>query len=91
MVNDRGGLELYDGKLRAIDGERADITLDDISSLTCTRLFHQKQWRNGVLHEGTHVWKKLEEKGWNRVGHLPGIEFVWFIPTLLAEKSTAGI
>ena len=31
MVNDEGGMELYDGKLRAIDSE-GNITLDDIST-----------------------------------------------------------
>ena len=85
MVNDEGGLELYDGKLRAIDSE-GNITLDDISTDLYEEYFSEAvaQWS---YMKFPYLKKIGREKGWNRVGPLARINLCDFIPTALAEKA----
>ena len=85
MVNDEGGLELYDGKLRAIDSE-GNITLDDISTDLYEDYFSEAvaQWS---YMKFPYLKKIGREKGWNRVGPLARMNLCDFIPTPLAEKA----
>lgn len=85
MVNDDGGLELYDGKLRAIDSE-GNITLDDISTDLYQDYFSEAvaQWS---YMKFPYLKKIGREKGWNRVGPLARINLCDFITTPLAEKA----
>jgi NAD-reducing hydrogenase large subunit len=85
MVNENGGLELYHGKLRAIDSE-GNIILHDIP----TDLYED------YFSEAVEKWSYMKfpylktigrEKGWNRVGPLARINVCNFIPTPLAEKA----
>ncbi|MBK5269784.1 MAG: Ni/Fe hydrogenase subunit alpha [Bacteroidia bacterium] len=85
MVNDEGGLELYDGKLRAIDCE-GNRTLDDISTDLYEDYFSEAvaQWS---YMKFPYLKKIGREKGWNRVGPLARINMCDFITTPLAEKT----
>jgi len=85
MVNDQGGMELYDGKLRAIDSE-GNITLDDISTDLYEDYFSEAvaQWS---YMKFPYLKKIGREHGWNRVGPLARINLCDFIPTPLAEKA----
>jgi NAD-reducing hydrogenase large subunit len=85
MVNDEGGLELYDGKLRAIDSD-GNITLDDISTDLYQDYFSEAvaQWSYMKFPYLKNIGR---EKGWNRVGPLARINLCDFIPTPLAEKA----
>ena len=85
MVNEQGGLELYDGKLRAIDSE-GNITLDDISTDLYQDYFSEAvaQWS---YMKFPYLKTVGREKGWNRVGPLARINLCDFIPTPLAEKA----
>ena len=84
MVNDAGGLDLYDGKLRAIDSE-GNRTLDDISTDLYEEYFSEAvaQWS---YMKFPYLKKVGREKGWNRVGPLARINMCDFITTPLAEK-----
>ena len=84
MVNDAGGLDLYDGKLRAIDSE-GNRTLDDISTDLYEEYFSEAvaQWS---YMKFPYLKKIGREKGWNRVGPLARINMCDFITTPLAEK-----
>jgi len=84
-VNDEGGLELYDGKLRAIDSE-GNITLDDISTDLYEEYFSEAVERWSYM-KFPYLKKIGREKGWNRVGPLARINLCDFIPTPLAEKA----
>lgn len=85
MVNDKGGMELYHGKLRAIDSEGNQI-LDDISTDDYQEYFSEAvaQWS---YMKFPYLKKVGREKGWNRVGPLARINLCEFIPTPLAEKA----
>jgi len=85
MVNDEGGLDLYDGKLRAIDSE-GNITLDDISTDLYEEYFSEAvaQWS---YMKFPYLKKIGREKGWNRVGSLARINLCNFITTPLADKA----
>jgi NAD-reducing hydrogenase large subunit len=84
MVDDRGNMELYHGKLRAIDSN-GDITLPDVSTND-----YQKYFLEGVERWSYMKFPYLKEigreKGWNRVGPLARINICNRIPTPLAEK-----
>ena len=84
MVNDAGGLDLYDGKLRAIDSE-GNRTLDDISTDLYEEYFSEAvaQWS---YMKFPYLKKVGREKGWNRVGPLARINMCDFITSPLAEK-----
>jgi NAD-reducing hydrogenase large subunit len=85
MVNDQGGLDLYDGKLRAIDSE-GNITLDDISTDLYEEYFSEAvaQWS---YMKFPYLKKLGREKGWNRVGPLARINLCDYMTTPLAEKA----
>jgi len=85
MVNDEGGLDLYDGKLRAIDSE-GNITLDDISTDLYEEYFSEAvaQWS---YMKFPYLKKIGREKGWNRVGPLARTNLCNFITTPLADKA----
>ena len=85
MVNDEGGMELYHGKLRAIDSE-GNITLDDVPTDDYENYFSEAvaQWS---YMKFPYLKKIGREKGWNRVGPLARINLCDFIPTPLAEKA----
>jgi NAD-reducing hydrogenase large subunit len=84
MVDDRGNMELYHGKLRAIDSN-GDITLPNVSTND-----YQKYFLEGVERWSYMKFPYLKEigreKGWNRVGPLARINICNRIPTPLAEK-----
>lgn len=85
MVNDFGGMDLYDGKLRAIDSE-GKITLDDISTNLYQDYFLEaaSQWS---YMKFPYLKELGREKGWNRVGPLARINVCDFITTPLADKA----
>ncbi len=84
MVDDVGNLELYHGKLRAIDSI-GNITLPDVSTND-----YQKYFLEGVERWSYMKFPYLKEigreKGWNRVGPLARMNICNAIPTPLAEK-----
>ncbi len=84
MVDDVGNLELYHGKLRAIDSA-GNITLPDVSTND-----YQKYFLEGVERWSYMKFPYLKEigreKGWNRVGPLARMNICNAIPTPLAEK-----
>jgi NAD-reducing hydrogenase large subunit len=85
MVNDFGGMDLYDGKLRAIDSE-GKRTLDDISTNLYQEYFLEaaSQWS---YMKFPYLKQLGREKGWNRVGPLARINVCDFITTPLADKA----
>ena len=85
MVNDQGGLDLYDGKLRAIDSE-GNTTLDDISTDLYEEYFSEAvaQWS---YMKFPYLKKIGREKGWNRVGPLARMNLCDYITTPMAEKA----
>lgn len=85
MVKEDGALELYDGKLRAIDSE-GERTLDDISTDLYDDFFSEavERWSYMKFPYLKHISR---EKGWNRVGPLARMNTCDYIPTPLAEKA----
>jgi NAD-reducing hydrogenase large subunit len=85
LVNDEGGLDLYDGKLRAIDSE-GNITLNDVPSDLYEEYFSEAvaQWS---YMKFPYLKKIGREKGWNRVGPLARMNICNFIPTPLADHA----
>jgi len=84
MVDNFGNMELYHGKLRAIDSA-GNITLPDVSTDE-----YQKYFLEGVERWSYMKFPYLKEigreKGWNRVGPLARMNICNAIPTPLAEK-----
>lgn len=83
MVDESGNMEMYHGKLRAIDSA-GNITLPDIATQDYRQYFT----------EGVERWSYMKfpyltalgrEKGWNRVGPLARVNVCNAIPTPLAE------
>jgi NAD-reducing hydrogenase large subunit len=85
MVTDDGAMDLYDGKLRAIDSEGA-VTLDDIATDDYDNYFSEAVERWSYM-KFPYLKKIGREKGWNRVGPLARINVCDFIPTPLADKA----
>jgi NAD-reducing hydrogenase large subunit len=85
MVNDLGSMDMYDGKLRAIDSE-GNRTLDDILTDEYQEYFSEAvaQWS---YMKFPYLKKIGREKGWNRVGPLARINVCDHIATPLAEKA----
>lgn len=84
LVDKNGGLELYDGRLRAID-HLGNRTLDDVYDADYADYFA----------EGVEPWTYLKfpylrhlgrDKGWNRVGPLARLNVADHITTPLAEQ-----
>lgn len=85
MVNKQGGLDLYDGLLRAVDSEGKRM-LDDISTDLYQDYFSEAvaQWS---YMKFPYLKKLGRENGWNRVGPLARMNVCDFITTPLAEKA----
>lgn len=85
MVDAKGGLELYDGKLRAISSD-GKITLPDINTSDYQDYFSEAvaQWS---YMKFPYLKQVGRENGWNRVGPLARLNVCDFIPTPLAEKA----
>ncbi|MBK6482946.1 MAG: Ni/Fe hydrogenase subunit alpha [Chitinophagales bacterium] len=85
MVNEEGGLEMYDGKLRAIDSEGV-VTLNDIATDDYEKYFSEAvaQWS---YMKFPYLKEVGRENGWNRVGPLARMNICDFIPTPLADKA----
>ena len=80
-----GALELYDGRLRAMDAE-GTITLPDVSSDDYAEYFSEavERWSYMKFPYLKSIGRK---KGWNRVGPLARLNICDYIPTPLAEKA----
>ncbi len=83
LVDEQGNLELYDGKLRAIDSNGA-VTLNNVSTDE-----YEKYFREGVERWSYMKFPYLKdlgrERGWNRVGPLARLNICQAIPTPFAE------
>ena len=82
---DDGSLELYDGRLRAIDAE-GTRTLDDGQDTDYLRHFHEgvEHWTFLKFPYLTHLGR---ERGWNRVGPLARLNVCDRIGTPRAEAA----
>ncbi len=84
-VKPDGALELYDGRLRAIDSE-GNITLPDVHSDDYAEYFSEAvaRWSYMKFPYLKNVGRK---QGWNRVGPMARLNICDYIPTPLAEKA----
>ncbi len=84
LVGKNGELELYDGRMRAIDSE-GNITLNDVPGDDYIRYFTEgvEKWSYMKFPYLNSLGKK---KGWNRVGPLSRLNVCDSIPTPLANK-----
>ncbi|MFN4956001.1 MAG: Ni/Fe hydrogenase subunit alpha [Cyclobacteriaceae bacterium] len=84
MVDEAGNLDMYHGRLRAIDSV-GNITLPDVPTDD-----YQQYFREGVERWSYMKFPYLKElgreKGWNRVGPLARINICTAMPTPLAEQ-----
>jgi len=85
MVNEEGGLELYHGRLRAIDSE-GNVTLNDISTDMYDEYFSEAVERWSYM-KFPYLKQIGRENGWNRVGPLARINVCNHISTPLAENA----
>jgi NAD-reducing hydrogenase large subunit len=85
MVDDKGGLDLYEGRLRALDAE-GQVRLDDIPADLYEQYFAEAVERWSYM-KFPYIKKLGREAGWNRVGPLARINICSFIPTPMAEKA----
>ncbi|MCU0394486.1 MAG: Ni/Fe hydrogenase subunit alpha [Chitinophagaceae bacterium] len=85
MVDTNGGLDLYHGRLRAVDSE-GQRTLDDISTDEYQDYFSEAvaQWS---YMKFPYLKQVGREKGWNRVGPLARMNVCDFIGTPLADQA----
>ena len=84
LVSKDGALELYDGRLRAIDSE-GNITLNDIPNDDYIKYFTEgvEKWSYMKFPYLTHIG---QQNGWNRVGPLSRLNVADKITTPLANK-----
>ena len=84
LVSKEGNLELYDGRLRAIDSE-GNITLHDVPDSEYIKYFTEgvKKWSYMKFPYLKHLG---EDKGWNRVGPAARLNVCDQISTPLAQK-----
>ena len=84
LVSKDGALELYDGRLRAIDSE-GNITLNDIPNDDYIKYFTEgvEKWSYMKFPYLTHIG---QQNGWNRVGPLSRMNVANKINTPLANK-----
>jgi NAD-reducing hydrogenase large subunit len=84
MVDDQGRLELYDGRLRAIDA-RGNTTLNDIHSDDYLKYFVEgvERWSYMKFPYLRHLGR---QDGWNRVGPLARLNVCDSISTPMANK-----
>ncbi|MBS1976721.1 MAG: Ni/Fe hydrogenase subunit alpha [Bacteroidetes bacterium] len=84
MVDDSGNMELYHGKLRAINAD-GEVTLPDVSTNDYQKYFSEAVERWSYM-KFPYLKEIGREKGWNRVGPLARINICNAISTPLAEK-----
>ena len=84
MVDKHGALELYDGKLRAIDS-RGEITLNDVPSDDYLKYFVEgvEKWSYMKFPYLRHLGR---QNGWNRVGPMARLNICDSITTPLADQ-----
>ncbi len=84
MVADDGALELYDGRMRAIDSE-GEQTLADVPGDDYLKYFREgtEKWTYLKFPYLTHLGR---ENGWNRVGPLARLNVCDYITTPLANQ-----
>ena len=84
LVDNSGYLELYEGKLRAIDG-LGNTTLDDVDPANYQNYFTEavEKWSYLKFPYLTHLGR---ETGWNRVGPLARLNVCNHIKTPLADS-----
>ena len=83
LVDAHGGLELYDGRLRAIDSQ-GEITLNDVNNDDYNKHFGEsvEKWSYMKFPYLRHLGRN---KGWNRVGPLARLNVCDHISTPLAN------
>jgi NAD-reducing hydrogenase large subunit len=83
LVSERGELELYDGRMRAIDAE-GRITLNDEHSDNYLKYFGEgvEKWSYMKFPYLRHLGR---QNGWNRVGPLARLNVCDSLPTPLAN------
>ena len=83
LVSERGELELYDGRMRAIDAE-GHVTLNDEHSDNYLKYFGEgvEKWSYMKFPYLRHLGR---QRGWNRVGPLARLNVCDSIPTPLAN------
>ena len=84
LVDDQGNLELYEGKLRAID-HLGNKTLDDVDPMHYQNYFSEavEKWSYMKFPYLTHLGRTA---GWNRVGPLARLNVCDQIATPLANQ-----
>ena len=84
LVGEDGALEMYDGRLRAIDA-RGEVTLNDIHSDQYLKYFGEgvEKWSYMKFPYLRHLGR---QNGWNRVGPLARLNVCDYIPTPLANE-----
>jgi NAD-reducing hydrogenase large subunit len=84
LVGGDGALELYDGKMRAIDS-RGEITLNDVDSKNYLKYFGEgvEKWSYMKFPFLRHLGR---QSGWNRVGPLARLNICDHISTPLANE-----
>lgn len=84
LVDDQGALELYEGRLRAIDA-KGGRTLDDVAADTYHHYFGEavEPWTYLKFPYLKHLGR---DQGWNRVGPLARLNVCSHIATPLAEE-----
>lgn len=89
MVDDHGALDLYHGKLRAIDS-MGKVVLPNINTDDYVHYFseHTERWSYMKFPYLNHLGRK---KGWNRVGPLARMNVCDRIPTPLAEAERQAL
>ena len=87
LVAEDGGLEMYDGRMRAIDC-RGEITLNDVHSNNYLKYFGEgvEKWSYMKFPFLRHLGR---QDGWNRVGPLARLNVCDHIPTPLANAELA--
>ncbi len=85
LVRPDGALDLYHGRLRALDSE-GNSTLPDIPTDTYAQFFSEavEKWSYMKFPYLKHLGR---ERGWNRVGPLARLNVCDFIPSRLAEHA----
>jgi len=83
LVSDDGALELYDGRMRAIDSH-GEVTLNDVHSDSYLKHFGEgvEKWSYMKFPFLRHLGRK---HGWNRVGPLARLNVCDYISTPLAN------
>ena len=85
MVTADGGMEMYHGKLRAVD-HLGNRTLNDVDTNEYENYFSEAvaQWSYMKFPYLKHLGR---DNGWNRVGPIARMNVCNYIPTPLAEKA----